>query len=361
MAVTIKFTRVLFFLFLLCGGLYLAKGFLIPITFAVLLGMSLVPLCSWFEKKGLCKALSALLCVFLFLIFISGVITLLSFQVVNLTQDVDQIAAQLNKVAAKIQEYVHYKLGIPVAQQNQMMKEQGFSSIVAAKIAFAANSIMSLFAKLLLVVVYIFLFIYYRSHLEKFVLNMVSINNREKTKEILSSSSRVSQQYISGLAIMIGILWVMYGIGFSIIGVKQALFFAVLCGVLEIMPYIGNITGTFLTAVMAFSQGGGDMVFWVILVYGVVQFTQTYILEPLVLGARVSINPLCTIVIIVIGEMIWGIAGMILAIPILGVVKIICDNISSLQPFGLLIGEVKHREKESTWLYKQRHNDKTAV
>jgi predicted PurR-regulated permease PerM len=89
------------------------------------------------------------------------------------------------------------------------------------------------------------------------------------------------------------------------------------------------------------------MALWVLAVYAIIQFTQTYLLEPLVVGARVSINPLCTIVIIVAGEMLWGIPGMILAIPMLGIIKIICDSIPELQPYGFLIGEVKTAKKVS--------------
>ena len=84
---------------------------------------------------------------------------------------------------------------------------------------------------------------------------------------------------------------------------------------------------------MALVQGGGTgMVLGVIGVYAVVQFVQTYILEPLVVGTEVNLNPLFTIVALVLGEILWGIPGMIIAIPMLGIVKIVCDNIEGLKP-----------------------------
>ena len=340
-------TRTLLFLVLLCGGLYFAKGFLVPIVFAALLAILVMPVNNWLEQKGLSKALSAVLCVLMLLTIVSGVVALLWWQLAGLAQDADQVAGQLNKVPARLQEYIHQKIGIPVAKQQQMIKEQGagISSGAGGKIAGAAGSVVSMLGTSLLVTVYIFLFVYYRLHLEAFVLRLVAVDEKERTKTIISSSGDVARQYISGLGIMVGLLWVLYGIGFSIIGVKHALFFAVLCGLLEIMPYVGNLSGTLLTAAMAFTQGGSSMALWVLLVYGIIQFTQTYLIEPLVVGARVSINPLCTIVIIVLGEAIWGVAGMILAIPILGIVKIVCDNIPRLQPFGFLIGEVKERRR----------------
>ena len=151
---------------------------------------------------------------------------------------------------------------------------------------------------------------------------------------------------------MIACLWVMYGIGFSIVGVKNALFFAELCGILEIVPFVGNLVGSSLALLMVIIQGGSNtMILGVIIVYAVIQFLQTYILEPLVVGAEVHINPLFTIMVLVVGEMIWGLPGMILAIPLLGIVKIICENVEPLKPYAFLIGDKKKRGERS-WVQK---------
>jgi predicted PurR-regulated permease PerM len=145
---------------------------------------------------------------------------------------------------------------------------------------------------------------------------------------------------------MIVLLWIMYGIGFSIAGVKNAFFFAILCGLLEIIPFIGNLAGTALTLLMALTQGGGsNIIIGILITYALVQFIQSYIIEPLVVGAEVNINPLFTIIAIVLGETVWGVPGMILAIPLLGIFKIICDNVESLKPYGFLIGEEKKKKE----------------
>ena len=143
---------------------------------------------------------------------------------------------------------------------------------------------------------------------------------------------------------MIIILWIMYGIGFSIAGVKNAFFFAILCGLLEIVPFVGNISGTILTIIASLATGGGsNVLIGILIVYGLVQFIQTYILEPLVVGEQVSINPLFTIVGLVIGELVWGIPGMVIALPVLGMLKVIFDNIDPLKPYGFLIGSQKKK------------------
>ena len=149
------------------------------------------------------------------------------------------------------------------------------------------------------------------------------------------------------MAQMIVGLWIMYAIGFSIVAVKNGVFFLVLCGMLEIVPFVGNLVGNALTILMAISQGGGtNMVIGILITYGVIQFTQSYILEPLVVGAEVNINPLFTILGLVAGELVWGIPGMILAIPMMGMTKIVFDHVEALKPYGELIGVEKKGENK---------------
>jgi len=115
------------------------------------------------------------------------------------------------------------------------------------------------------------------------------------------------------------------------------------------VPFVGNLTGTGLTVIAVMAQGGdGKMVLGVLVTYFLVQFIQTYILEPIVVGEQVNINPLFTIMAIVLGELVWGVAGMILAVPLLGMAKIICDNYPHLQPYGFLIGPENPKKPKTT-------------
>jgi len=194
----------------------------------------------------------------------------------------------------------------------------------------------------LLVLVYIFLLLFFREHIKRFVIRIVPDEDESKAIRVVDSLQKVTQKYLTGLSLMIVGLWIMYSIGFTIIGVKNAIFFAVLCGLLEIVPFVGNLVGNLLTILMTLSQGGDtNMVVAILITYGIIQFIQSYILEPMVVGAEVNINPLFTIVGLVAGELVWGIPGMVVAIPIMGIAKIVCDHIEPLKPFGELIGKEK--------------------
>ena len=211
---------------------------------------------------------------------------------------------------------------------------------------------MAILVNSILVTVYIFLLLYSRTHIKQFILKIFSNAEKAKTETVIEQSVKIAKRYLTGLSAMIGLLWVMYGIGFSIVGVEYAIFFAILCGLLEIVPFVGNLTGTAVTLLAVLVQGGdSNMILGVLITYFLVQFIQTYILEPLVVGEQVSINPLFTIIVSVVGEMVWGIAGMVLAIPLLGIVKIICDNVPALKPYGFLIGS-ENKKKEHPLISK---------
>lgn len=305
--------------------------------------MLLLPLSRRLEKKGLNKGGAATICLLVFLLSVSGVISLLIWQISDLASDFSQLEKKILSAIEQLKLFINSELGISKAEQEKIIAEQQKSGKGTA--TNAISGFMGVLIDIILVLVYSFLFIYFRNHLKIFIMKLTPVNEHEKTSKIIRDSSQVAHKYLTGMFMMIVILWILYGIGFSLAGIPNALFFAVLCGILEIVPFVGNLTGSGITLLMAISQGGGTMAIGVIITYATVQFIQTYIIEPLVVGGEVNINPLCTILVLILGEELWGISGMILAIPLLGITKIVFDNVESLKPYGFLIGgETKKKQ-----------------
>jgi predicted PurR-regulated permease PerM len=329
--------------------LIFAKDFLIPITFAAMLSMLLLPITKWLQGKGIHKAISTLLAVLVLVSFFSLVIFFVSWQLTDIASDAAKLEQQLAQKFHEAKIFISEQFGISPEKQQEMIKQQQASSGKGGSMVTGLLSgLGSFITNSLLVLVYIFLFIYFRSRLKEFIIRLVKIEDKSTTLNIIDKAQKVSMKYLSGLFLMIVCLWVMYGIGFSIIGIKNAIFFAILCGLLEIVPFVGNLTGTALTIAMSLVQGGSmQMVIGILVVYGTVQFIQTYLLEPIVVGSEVSLNPLFTIIGLIAGELLWGIPGMVLAIPLLGIAKIVCDHIEPLKPVGYLIGDAKKKDDSS--------------
>jgi predicted PurR-regulated permease PerM len=339
--------KVLFLFFLIFAGLHFSKPFLVPFAIAGILSMLLMPLTQKMEKKGVARGLSIVICILLLIAAIAGIVILLSTQVAGISEDMPKIKQNIAQSIDKLKEGISKTVGVSHQQQQQMFEQQktSGSGMKGSIITTIMSSLSSILVDTILVFVYIFLLMYFRTHLKKFILKLVPQEGKANAVKIITKSSEVASKYLSGLGMMIVMLWVMYGIGFSIIGVKNALFFAILCGLLEVIPFVGNVAGTSLTLVSVLSQGGSsNMIIGILITYGLVQFIQTYLLEPLVVGAEVNINPLFTIIIIVVAELVWGVPGMVLAIPTLGIIKVICDNIDPLKPYGFLIGEEKKKD-----------------
>ena len=329
------------------AGLYFSAPFVIPIVLAAVLAMLFIRLSNYFESKGVSRGIASLFCLLIFVFSVALIIFLLSMQFASLTENIDEMKARLYGTFNNFRAWIDTTLGIDNKQQKEIIEKQ--DSNTSQMLFKFASGMISIAINAVLVLVYMYLFLLYRNHIKKFILKLVARTDKEDTDIVVHKAGKVSQKYLGGLASMIVMLWIMYGIGFSIIGVENAIFFAVLCGLLEIIPFIGNLTGTSVTVLAVLAQGGGnDKVIGVLVVYFLVQFIQTYILEPLVVGDQVNINPLFTIMAIVLGEMVWGVAGMILAIPLLGMIKIVCDNHPDLQAYGFLIGPENPKQKKTS-------------
>jgi len=337
-----KLLCILSIVVLLVVILIYAKDFLIPLAFAGTLSILLLPISNWLQRKGLNKAFSITLSILVLIGFFGLVIFFISWQVSELLSNSDQIEQQVTEKYQQVRQYIADNLGFSAQKQQQLIREQQASSSgkLGTTITGLIKGVGSLLTDTLLVLVYIFLMMYFRNRIKNFVLKLTPKQQQEKATDSMERTKQMIHKYLGGLTLMIVCLWVMYGIGFSLIGVENAILFAIICGVLEIVPFVGNLTGTALTVAMSLVQGGDvNLVVGILITYGIVQFIQTYLLEPLVVGSQVNINPLFTIISLVAGEILWGIPGMVLAIPLLGIAKIICDHVESLKPVGYLIGE----------------------
>lgn len=340
-----KSIKVLLLVLLSFTLLYYGKPFLVPFLIASLLAMLVLPLCMKLEKK-MHRGLAVLLSISVLLVAICIIVSVFAWQLSDIAEKAPQIQENISQKIVQLKAFVTNTLGIPEQKQQQILQQQQQSSTgrLSSMLTGFFSSFGSFLADFIIVIVYIFLFLLFREHIEKFLMKLIPQQEQKVARETMHDVRMVAQKYLTGLAIMIACLWIMYSIGFSIAGVENAIFFAILCGLLEIVPFVGNLVGVSFTLLMSLAQGGNmGMFIGILITYGVVQFVQTYLLEPMVVGREISINPVFTILGLVGGEILWGIPGMILALPLLGIFKIICDHIGPLKPYGFLIGDDKNR------------------
>ena len=326
--------------FLIVIGLYYAKVFLMPLCIGGILATLFLPFCAWLQRKKIPKAMAVGFCLLSLLLIIAGFVILLGWQIGSLASDMVLIKQKVNGTLTYLQDYIFNQFSISAVKQMEIItaEQPSYTNIMQ----LIAGSVSYILTNFILVLVYFVFLLYYRSHLKQFFIKLTPSAHQNEMEDIVVKSAHVSQQYLFGLSKMIVCLWIMYSIGFGILGVKNFFFFAVLCGVLEIVPFVGNIIGTTLTIGVSALHGASPfMLVGIFITYGIVQFIQGWFLEPLILGPQVKINPLFTIIALLLGQLLWGIPGIILAIPITAILKIVFDHIESLKPYGFLIGELR--------------------
>lgn len=321
--------------------LYYGKIFLIPFTFGVLLAMLLLPVSRKLESWGVGRVWSVWLCILLILVVLGLGVLVISAQLNNFLQDLPLIQKKIQQLIDSLQSWVQDRLGMDPERQAAMVKKNigqiGQSTQQSIKVAFLST--LGSIGTTGLVLVYVFFLLWKREKYERFFLKLSSEENRGQMQDVLSQSTKVASEYLGGRLVSMLALAVFYMIGFSAIGLKNALLLALVAVIPTIIPYLGPVIGGFFPMAMALTSGEPGMVLSVLIVLVVAQTIDNYFIEPFVLGSNLDLSPFITIVSIIIGEMLWGIAGMILFIPMVAVLKIFFDHIPRLYPYAYLLGE----------------------
>ena len=320
----------------------IGKSVLVPLVIGFLVSMLLLPLSNFQEKKlKFPRIVSSLVSPILFTLAVIAVIYFIGTQMAQFTEDLPEFQQQIEQLFHEAQVFVYDKFGVSEQEQIRYIEKNAEEVLKRGSgvLRTAVTSVTSMLASSMFVFLAIFFFLLYRSHLVKFLIWCFPPKDQTKVKEVIVEIQSIIKQYIFGLLIQVIAVSSLMFIAYSIIGIKYALLFAVLCGVLNLIPYIGIFTATVLAAIVTLATGEPIQALWVIVAVVVVNSIDGNIITPKIIGSKVALNSFVVLFGIVIAESIWGIAGMFLAIPVLAILKIIFDNVEGLRPYGFVLGE----------------------
>lgn len=333
--------------------MYMSQSILIPILFAALISISLFPLARLLERLRLGKAFAALLAVIVAIAIISCIIWFIVHQSIIIGKDASSITGKVLSVLEQGQTWLQDKFGIERNQVMDKLREQGNKSLenVGGVITSTFGSLGNTLANAILVPLYCFFMLYYRDFFREFFFKAFKSSPQRKVNEVLNKIYQVVQSYLVGLITVMGIVAILNTAGLMLMGIDYAWFFGSLASLLMLLPYIGIAIGSILPALFALAvKDSAWYAVGVIVWFQVVQFLEGNIITPNIVGSKVSINPLMAIVGILIGGMLFGLAGLIIALPFIATLKVIFDAIPSMEAFGFLIGEPEkeHLKRNST-------------
>lgn len=327
---------------LVCVVLYYARQILIPVTAAAMLAMLMTPLASWLELKGMKRIFSTLLCLLLFLAVVAGIGALVVMQGKQLVAEMPKIKERTSEITQKTQSLIEEKWHIPPSQQTAFVNEQlrSMKDSMSSVAKTTLLGITGLLGGIVLIIVFLFLFMLQREKYEAFLLKLYKGDDPDTAQKVIRRTAKVAQYYLLGRLISIAILTALFTVGLLLVGVKNAFLVSFIAAVLTIVPYVGSIIGGLFPVLVALVTGdSSSSALWALVVVLFVQSLDNYFIEPYVVGGEVNISAFFTILILAAGGLVWGVAGMILFIPMLGIAKIVFDNVNELEPYGYLVGD----------------------
>jgi predicted PurR-regulated permease PerM len=320
----------------------LGQNVLMPLLIALFIALLLMPVLRWLKRHRIPEVLAIIICIIMFFLLIAGIMAFLSFQIGTLVSDIDTIKRNITVHWNNLSGWISQRFHLPLEKQMAMINKQGaqLGGHVSDYLQGAFVSLSGIFIFIGLLPIYIFLILFYRGLLVRFIYRWFDAGKYSEVNDALDEMEVMVKYYLGGLLIQITYLTILLGGILLLFGVKHAILIGVTFGILNLIPYLGALVGNLIGVLLTLTSSQEIWQIWVVLgTIAFVQFLDNNILMPRIVGSKVKINAFASIVGIVIGGTMAGIAGMFLSIPVMAVLKIIFDKTPHLSQWGLLLGD----------------------
>jgi predicted PurR-regulated permease PerM len=328
---------------------FLALGYLIiigkdildPLIFGFIFAILLLPVSNFLEKKcRLPRSASSLVSILLFIGLVAGILYLVGSQISKLSNDWPMLQKQVTQSLHDLQEWIQGVFHINADKQMTYVDSTAKKIIASGTdvLGTTFGAISSLMLFYVFIMIFTFFILLYRRLLFRFIIWVFRDENSHVVVDIVENIQLILRQYILGLLLEMVIVASVAITVFWVIGIKYAALLGIIVGLFNIIPYIGIFTALLLSAVITFATGSVKETLTVVASVIGIHAVDANFLLPTIVGSKVRLNALISFIGIVLGEMIWGLSGMFLSIPIIAILKIIFDRIESLKPWGYLLG-----------------------
>ena len=320
----------------------LGQTILMPILMAFFLALLLLPLFRRLQKWRVPEVLAIVICLVVLVLVVAGIAAFLSYQIAGLVSDIGTIQQNLMVHWEKLSAWINEKLHFTADQQLTAIKKQvGQLGSTAGRYASgAATSLGNVLIFVGLLPVYIFLILFYRNLLLRFAYMWFDEQQHQQVGEAIRETETIVKYYLFALLIQITYLTILVGGILMLFGIKHAILIGITFGILNLIPYVGALIGNLIGVVLTLTSSQDLTQIWIVLgTIAAVQFLDNNILMPRIVGGRVKVNALASIIGIIIGGTMAGVPGMFLSIPIMAVLRIMFDKSKPLRKWGVLLGD----------------------
>jgi predicted PurR-regulated permease PerM len=321
--------------------LYFGRDVFIPLGYAVLISFVLYPSCAWMERKGLGRMTAILVNLALLTLVVFALATLLVQQFSAFLKEWPAIQEKLLVVLGEISKWLTGLFGVSEANQAKLMTRLtdeaagGTFILLRDAITFSAWTAVAL----ILIPVYAVLILYNRHHWVNVLYHVFPAERNENTREILTLTIQAYFNFIKGMGIVYLVVGILNSAGLLLLGVPHPILFGFIASVLTFVPYVGIIIGSMLPIAMAWTTY--DSAWYPLGVVGIftfVQYLEANVIFPVAVSNRLKVNTMVVLLAIFVGGILWGVSGMILFVPFVGIAKLIADHNHRLKTLSMLLG-----------------------
>lgn len=322
--------------------LWFGKPFLIPLAYAFLIAMAIYPVVKWLEKRGLGRLPAILLPTLLVCFLFLGLVALLTYEFTVISGNWPAIQQRIDPLITQLHLQLENLFGWSTEEQNQWLLEnmRSFGQNAGNVIKSASTAMFDAIFKLIIIPVYVILILLNRKRLVQFMTDIAPADRQEKIPGFLQETVQIFSRFIRGMAMVYLLVGLLNSVGLWAIGVSNPVGYGMLTAIMTIIPVFGIMISAMLPITLSWINTG---TVWqplgVIGVFSVVQYLEANLIFPYVVGRQVNLNTLAAILAIMLGALIWGVAGMILFVPMLAVIKLFTDHFPELKPWGNLLGK----------------------
>lgn len=322
--------------------LYFGSTLFIPLSFALLISCVLYPFCVWLERHKLGRMGAIVVSISILTLLFSALLFLLINQLISFFQEWPGLKLKVTGAVEEISAWLSGNLNIGREKQLQwldkMANESGASAMSIISKTLSASAVGAVY--LILIPIYAVLILYYRHKWMEVLYRIFPHEGRERLREIVKLSIQSYHNFIKGMFVVYLIVGILNSTGLFLLGIPHAFLFGFIASVLTFIPYVGIMVASLLPISLAWITYNS---IWypvgVIVIFAFVQYLEANLIFPLAVSNRLKINALVTIVSIFAGGIIWGVSGMILFIPFLGILKLVADRTPSLRTLSVILGE----------------------
>lgn len=333
----------LFAIALILLFMWIGKSLLVPLFFSFLVAILLHPVVKFFEKRRFPRSLAAVVTLLIFMVLIGGLFYFFSHQVVRLSRDLPGLQAKVLDKWQDIQDWISDRYHITNGQQAAYMNKSA-TGILNTAMNSAATTFVGI-AETMVLTIFFFIFTFfilqYRRLLMRFVIELFDESHNEKVRDIINRIRSLINSYVLGLLLEMCVVGTLIFVSLMIIGVKYALMISIMAAVLNIIPYLGIYFCMGIALLITAATNTTGHVIAVGVVFLITHFADANVILPHVVGGKVKMNPFITILVVLIGHLIWGIPGMFLFIPLTAMLRLISEEVPGMKPWAILIGEEK--------------------